>query len=232
MAGVDLPTLSPYVYGRNDPLRFGDPSGLTGQTNNSMYVPVKTDGPKAMAFDLMSASGTTEGLASDWQLDPVVVSGAVTSGKAALEFARQAGKAGEDAFAGQFPGFVRNTEKFATKFGNVIPDFGNEQAVVEVKNSAYQSLTKQLKGEMDAAFQQGKQFILAVREGYTRLAGTVTKAVKETGGAIVYYAVEAGEALKHVAGKIGPGIEMFPAIMLDSPEIRRLWDPAYASGAT
>jgi RHS repeat-associated protein len=50
MAGFDLPTLSPYVYGRNDPLRFGDPSGLMGQTNTSVYIPGRTDVPRDMAL--------------------------------------------------------------------------------------------------------------------------------------------------------------------------------------
>jgi hypothetical protein len=151
----------------------------------------------------MSDSGATEGVSSDWQLDPVLVSGALTGGKSALNFARQAGKAGEDAFAEQFPGFVRNTQKFATKFGNVIPDFGNEQAVVEVRNTKYHPLTKQLKGEVEVAPQQGKQFVLAVREGYTRLTSNLTKYIQDAGGAIAYYALKAADAMKDVAGKIG-----------------------------
>ena len=232
IAAADLPMQSPYVYGRDNPLLFTDPSGLTGQTNNSVYVPSKTDGPKAMAFDLVSGSGATEGLTSNWQLDPVEVSGAVTSVKKAMEWVRQAGKAGEEAFAKQFPGFVRNTQTYITEHGNVRPDYVSKTAMVEVKKRAYQALTNQLKGEIEATLREGKQYILAVREGYTRLASTVINAIEEAGGAIVYYTLEAADVLKDAAGKIGPGIEVFPAFILDSPEFRKLWDPFYARGTT
>ena len=232
MAGVDLPTLSPYVYGRNNPLRFGDPSGLTGQTNNSVYVPGKTNGPKDMAFGIMFGSGVTEGFSSDWQLGPALVSGAVAGVKSGLNFARQAGKAGEDAFAEQFPGFVRNTKKFTTEFGNVIPDYSSEGALAEVKNAKTVALTKQLKGEIAATKEVGKQYILAIREGYTRLTSGVTKYLTQAGGAVVYYTLKATDILKDVGGKIGPGIEAFPFFMLDSPELRKFWDPFYSGGTT
>ncbi|MDW7658488.1 MAG: putative toxin [Bacillota bacterium] len=78
-----------------------------------------------------------------------------------------------------------NHEAFRTSFGNRIPDIISGNFVGEIKNVAYLTLTKQMKGIMEIARRSSnKMFILIVNKG-TIISKPLMSEVKRIGGKIV-----------------------------------------------
>jgi len=85
-----------------------------------------------------------------------------------------------------FPDYIKNTKTYITSFGNRIPDIINEKAKIvgEIKNVSYQALTRQIRGFLEIAKDEGSTFVLVIRKGAT-LSGPLLKAIIDAGGVIV-----------------------------------------------
>ena len=94
----------------------------------------------------------------------------------------------------KFPGFAKNTQTYLTSFGNRIPDFINNSVVGEIKNVAYQHLSSQIKGFMEIAKEEGKTFVLVVKEG-TKLSTPLIIEIRKAGGRIIEVGSEGTKAI-------------------------------------
>ena len=83
-----------------------------------------------------------------------------------------------------YPGFVKNTQSFITNHGKRIPDFINDKVLGEIKAVQYQYNSSQLKGLMQAARDQSKQFVLIIKEG-TKLSAPLIAALAKAKAIII-----------------------------------------------
>jgi len=104
---------------------------------------------------------------------------------------------------------VKNTQKFASSFGNVIPDFIDRvnKQLIEVKNVGYQHFSNQLQGMFEVAKREGLKVVLVVREG-TKLAGPLKTAIAEAGATVVEVSAETIAALAETIGTTLDGLPM------------------------
>jgi RHS repeat-associated protein len=81
-------------------------------------------------------------------------------------------------------GFVKNTVPVVVNNTRRIPDILNKDIVGEIKSGSYTSLTSQMKDFLQYSGQEGKDFMLYVKEG-AKQSGPLVNAISQAGGSIV-----------------------------------------------
>ncbi len=99
----------------------------------------------------------------------------------------------------------------STSWGDRIPDFFSKDTMAELKNVGYQYLSRQLRGLMEIADAQKKQFVLVVREG-TKLSQPLKDKIAEVGGQVWALGESGITVLKEVGSAIGSGLDVVPMI--------------------
>ena len=123
----------------------------------------------------------------------------------------------------QFPGLNNPEAKrtFITQnYGVRIFDFANARTLGEIKNTAYQTLTPQIRGFLEVARDKNMRFILIVSEG-TRLSGPLVERIAAYGGRIYTFGKN---GLQLFRGTGGGGMGTFTPIFLFPNQIEILND--------
>ncbi|MGH7708267.1 MAG: putative toxin, partial [Vulcanimicrobiaceae bacterium] len=156
---VDDPmSQKPYVWNRNNPIAYSDPSGYVPGFDVVEYDNVQ---PTATAYDAFAPFGTFAVV--NPSLGQQLLSGAAFGSVAGAALLGDAGLPWQ-----QFEQRVRDAEGgVKTVFGRLIPDSYNEERgrMAEAKFVNYQALTKQLRAYMELAKSRGESFTLYIRQG-------------------------------------------------------------------
>ncbi len=157
--------LNSYGFANGDPITYSDPFGLCPWCEGLEEM-FQDDGPEIEASVQEAGASVQESLVADKE-----------SAKAAMQEVRDLGKAGENAVSRQLGDLSKNTEKVNGR----IPDFWDKarNTIVEVKNTARLSYTRQLREMVQGAKDLKQKFELFIRPGTENsLSGELLKAIR------------------------------------------------------
>lgn len=114
---------------------------------------------------------------------------------------------------------VPSTATVGKDLVTVIPDFIDKtgKQLIEVKNVAYQYLSRQIQAEIQIAKEARQQFVLVVREG-TKVSKSLKTAIGDAGGTIVAVGTETLTALTKT---LVTSAEVVPLVFMGNEFIER-----------
>ena len=114
-----------------------------------------------------------------------------------------------------FKGLTRNNVSYPSAFGNRRPDIRNIKVIGEIKNVLYQALTRQIRGMIEIAKDQSRQFVLVISEK-TELSKNIISTILAAKGLIIRVSSTTGKIIEVIGKRVrAPFIFIIDSKQLD-----------------